>query len=331
MSVITSLGSTHLRRGLLVLSAALLLLFFFSSKLAEPPTARPASNSPQPQSLGGDSNPQIKKIWQTAKTGPLTLDEDSRANILRWETQNPGWRYELLTDAGSDSYVREKWSATRPDIVDAFTSLRDNIMRADFIRYLLLYGDGGVYSDLDTECLRPIDEWIPLQHQSQVSTVVGVEYDTFGRGRGDALLDLQLVNWTLMARGPGTGLMAAVVGRVIDALRALAARQGVRLELVQAGFNDVLASTGPALLTLAVWEYLSAATGAPFGWENVTAITQPCLVADVLILPVTSFGNGQSHSNAGPPDDPSALVHHQYKGSWKTGSHAWKNAPELGG
>ena len=86
----------------------------------------------------------------------------------------------------------------------------------------------------------------------------------------------------------------------------------------------MLASTGPVQLTRSTWQYLSEVTGQEFTWERVSGITEPLLVHDVLIMPVTSFGNGQSHSNAGPPTDEAALVHHQFKGSWKTGSHAYK-------
>ena len=37
----------------------------------------------------------------------------------------------------------------------------------------------------------------------------------------------------------------------------------------------------------------------------------------VLILPINAFGSGQAHSNSGSPEDPTALVHHLFKGSWK--------------
>ncbi|MCJ1436366.1 hypothetical protein MMC27_005745 [Xylographa pallens] len=268
------------------------------------------------------AKPTRRKIWQTTKLSPLSLEERDRKNLQKWDEMNPTWRHEVLTDGGCDEYVRDRF-AERPDIVGVFTGLKDNILRADLIRYLVLLGDGGIYSDIDTEALKPIDEWIPPEYKDIANAVVGVEYDTFGQDPAPALLIVQFVNWTIMSKS-GHPLMDLTVRNAIRAIRALAEKQLVSLDRIQANFNDVLASTGPALLTTATFEYLSEATGTKVSWLNVTGLTAPKLIHDILILPVTAFGNGQRHSNAGTPEDPAALVHHLFSGSWKTGSHAFK-------
>ena len=113
---------------------------------------------------------------------------------------------------------------------------------------------------MDTEVLRPIETWIPEEYKNKTNAVVGVEYDTFGQGRGMALLDLQLVNWTIMSRA-NHRLMEIVVKNIIAALNALAQKQGVPLSEIKANFNDVLASTGPVQLTRSTWQYLTEVTG----------------------------------------------------------------------
>ena len=50
------------------------------------------------------------------------------------------------------------------------SNLRHNIMRVDFIRYVLMYRYGGVYSDLDVESLRPIE---PLLEDARRAAVAG--------------------------------------------------------------------------------------------------------------------------------------------------------------
>ncbi|KAL9069922.1 MAG: hypothetical protein Q9161_005236 [Pseudevernia consocians] len=60
----------------------------------------------------------------------------------------------------AESYVKDRFSH-RPDIEETFVDLQDPILRADFIRYLVLLGDGGMYSDIDTTSLIPIDDWVP--------------------------------------------------------------------------------------------------------------------------------------------------------------------------
>ncbi|MCJ1379441.1 hypothetical protein MMC17_002542 [Xylographa soralifera] len=266
--------------------------------------------------------PIRRKIWQTTKLSPMSLEERDRKNLEKWDGMNPTWRHEVLTDGGCDEYVRDRF-VERPDIVSLFTGLKDNILRADLIRYLVLLGDGGIYSDIDTESLRPIDEWVPPEYKDATNAVLGVEYDTFGQDPAPALLIVQFVNWTIMSKSRHP-LMDLTVRNAIRAIEALAEKQQVSLGQIQATFNDVLASTGPALLTTATFEYLSEATGTNVSWLNVTGITAPKLIHDILILPVTAFGNGQRHSNAGTPEDPAALVHHLFSGSWKTGSHAFK-------
>ena len=264
-----------------------------------------------------------RKIWQTSPTGVLDLTGSDRKNSDKWNDLNPQYRYELLTDEGCDAYVRRAFEY-EPEIIGMFTGLQDSILRADLIRYLVLLGDGGVYSDMDSEPLKPIDEWIPTEYKNFTNAVVGIEYDTFGLGHEPALLDVQFVNWTLVARA-GHRLMELMVWNAMEAIRNLAAKQNTPIGGIKATFNDVLMTTGPALFTLSVFQYLSESTKSEFTWRNVTNIRSPILVHDLLILPVTAFGNGQSHSNAGPSTAPEALVNHQFAGSWKTGSHAWRD------
>ncbi|MCJ1448917.1 MAG: hypothetical protein MMC23_009436 [Stictis urceolatum] len=292
-----------------------------------------------------------QKIWQTSKNDSKNLDHALRENVMKWHSLNPQWQYEMLDDNACLRYVQRRFEESDPEIVDVFTQLQDKIMRADLFRYLVLLGDGGVYSDMDTECLKPIADWIPPKYRNLTHAVLGVEYDTYGQGRGMALLDLQvnfpspcriqralgwlecmtdiqqLANWTLLAR-KGHGLMKLTVKRAVDAIVELARSQNTQVGHIKPTFNDVLASTGPARLTVATWEYLSHELGEDFGWHNVSGLKEPMLVADVLLLPVTSFGNGQSHSFAKPPTDQDALVHHQFRGDWKTGTHAYGNMAE---
>jgi len=66
---------------------------------------------------------------------------------------NPTWEYRLWTDNDNDEFVAEEF----PDFVDIFRDFSRNIMRADVIRYLIMYKIGGVYLDLDYEVLAPFD------------------------------------------------------------------------------------------------------------------------------------------------------------------------------
>jgi mannosyltransferase OCH1-like enzyme len=48
-----------------------------------------------------------------------------------------------------DAYVRGRFQATDPRVVEVFTGLTDPILRADLLRYLILLREGGVWADID--------------------------------------------------------------------------------------------------------------------------------------------------------------------------------------
>jgi inositol phosphorylceramide mannosyltransferase catalytic subunit len=92
-----------------------------------------------------------KLIHQTAKTADIP--EKWRAYQKRLRDLHPDWEYKLWTDVDNLAFVKAEF----PDFLDIFVALPKNIMRADVIRYLLMYRLGGFYLDLDYEMLKPFD------------------------------------------------------------------------------------------------------------------------------------------------------------------------------
>ncbi len=62
-----------------------------------------------------------------------------RPLVDRVQALNPDWEYRLWTDVDNDAFVKEEF----PGFYPVFRDLSHNIMRADVIRYLLLYRIGG--------------------------------------------------------------------------------------------------------------------------------------------------------------------------------------------
>lgn len=89
------------------------------------------------QNLSSLNDPLPRKIWQTSKMGPGALEEDDRKAIQSWVKLNQKHRYEILTQHSAESYVRTTFPR-RYDIEETFMDLHDPILRADFIRYLVL-------------------------------------------------------------------------------------------------------------------------------------------------------------------------------------------------
>ena len=203
----------------------------------------------------------------------------------------------------------------------------DNMMRADLAKYLVLYGDGGIYCDLDTVLLKPIDQWIPHEFRGKANLVVGVEYDVLDGGRwGDWTLDLQFASWAIQAM-PGHQAFEIALKHGTGRLQKLAEEQGTSVTDMKASYKEVLDSTGPALFTRSVMEAIGIQTNSDFTWKNITGMKEARLYGDILILPINAFGSGQQHSNSGSPEDDDAFVQHLFAGSWKA-DHPFKDSYE---
>jgi alpha 1,6-mannosyltransferase len=120
-----------------------------------------------------------KIIWY--KLGPRGLSEEAKNWTDSCITPNPEYDAHFMTDESSDEYVRTAF-AERPDIVTNYLALPVPIWKADLLRYLLLWDQGGIWFDLDVSCEGiPIDEWIPPEYKGNTSLVVGWELTMGGR------------------------------------------------------------------------------------------------------------------------------------------------------
>lgn len=230
-------------------------------------------------------HPFPSKLWQ--KAGPNGLNPDSDSDINSWQKHNPSLRHEILSDPSAETYVREHF-AKFPSIIDIYQDLAVPILKADFLRQLIIYADGGIWSDLDVTCHVPIDAWILAEYKNATNLVVGIEFD------GD-----QFASWTVMAK-PRTAHIAAVIEYIMDALEDVATQAGPNIAgLTMAMIEDVVAVTEPQAMTRAILESVSVELGVEVGAENVSGLRELVLLHDVLVLPNAAFAAMQ----AGIPQD----------------------------
>ena len=92
----------------------------------------------------------IHQVWE-GRTEPKM---PTRLQILArtWREQNPDWEYHLWNGEEMDELVEKHF----PEYLSIYRSFPYNVQRWDTIRYMILYIYGGVYTDLDTECFRPM-------------------------------------------------------------------------------------------------------------------------------------------------------------------------------
>jgi mannosyltransferase OCH1-like enzyme len=97
------------------------------------------------------------RIFQTWKS-KNALPPNFQAWCASFDTQNPHYKHELWDDQDNRSLISQEF----PWFLPTYDEYPAEIYRADAIRYFYLYRYGGIYADLDTECLRPLDELLML-------------------------------------------------------------------------------------------------------------------------------------------------------------------------
>jgi len=261
------------------------------------------------------------RIWQTSRHPVVSIGDEDREHVKTWSDLNPDYRHEVLTDEMMESYVKDHFHVSHPEIEQMYSEAKDYILRSDLIRYLILLADGGVYNDLDVGCVKPISTWVPKQYKDSAGIVLGVEVDNKygpdGRTFTNGADLFQLVNWTIMSK-PNQPFIWFLVKRVIDNIKNLARSQQKSISDLTYTIQDVLYSTGPAALTRAFFDYASDITGSNVTYHNFTKIREPRLIGEVVILPIQAFGAGHQVEWAGGKQDGTELIHHYFAGSWKT-------------
>ena len=265
-----------------------------------------------------------RKIWQTWHTPATLLAEEDKARVRTWQEKNPYHRYELITDKGADTFVRQHF-IDDPLIRDVFLNLTDPILRADFLRYLLLLAEGGVYADVDVECREPIETWVPTSFHGKANVVLGIEADR-KPVENDAKLYQDprdyiwgITNWAFMSTShhPFLRFVAESVARN---LLAIAQKQERNLSTMELSYKEVIDATGPRAFTEAFLAYATKISGRQVTYADATMLEEPKLIDDVLLLPIRAFSTAEA-DRAGVEGAHSFLwpmvLYHWSAGTWK--------------
>ncbi|KAJ4378591.1 hypothetical protein N0V85_008969, partial [Neurospora sp. IMI 360204] len=311
---------TQLRRSL-PLCAVVVVLFFFMLN------THVSTLSPSASSIINGQQPDHgfpKKIWQSWKVDPYNMVARDLNTAKTWTTKNPGHRYEVLTDNNDMVYVEEQYGPqwiNRPDIIDFYRSVNISIIKADLLRYLIMYAEGGVYADIDVEDLRPIKRFVPERYWdslSEIDMVVGIEIDQ-PEFRDHPILGskcMSFCQWTFMCK-PRLPVMLNLVENIMTWLNSLASKQRVHLSELQLDFDEVISGTGPSAFTIALLKEMNriSSGGKEITWDNFHAMDESKVVSRVLVLDVEAFAAGQGHSDSGNHNARGALVKHHYHAS----------------
>ena len=92
----------------------------------------------------------IHQIWHSPEYDRMDGTPQS------WKSINPDWEYRLWLDQELEDFFAKDY----PNLLELYLSFPTNVQRADLARYVLLHRFGGVYADMDTDCLAPLEPLI---------------------------------------------------------------------------------------------------------------------------------------------------------------------------
>lgn len=161
-----------------------------------------------------------------------------------WRNYNPNWEYRFW----DDNAIRSFFKLYYPSFLTIFDAYPQTIMRVDAFRYFLLYHYGGIYADMDFECLHNMDEIL----ENKDILLIPEPQDHFQKNKAKIRNLDYIVSNALMASKARHPFWL----RVINLL------QQNKDEI------DVLDATGPFMLTAAYSDFspkLSLSKGRYFG------------------------------------------------------------------
>lgn len=91
----------------------------------------------------------IHQIYEDPAGPPDYLKEVAKS----WKEVNPKWEYRFWNKKEMDDFLEMHF----PEFIPTYKAYQFNVQRWDAIRYLILYKYGGLYVDMDYECIEPMD------------------------------------------------------------------------------------------------------------------------------------------------------------------------------
>lgn len=166
------------------------------------------------------------QIWQTGKEIPTVRNS--------FQDQNPRASYNFFDDSLLESWSKQHFGGSL--VKKIWDGMERIVLKADFWRYLVIFLEGGYYSDTDTDCLKPVDVWGTVDAvtwdlgdevtkelaYSPPQVVVGIEVDVPDVTGWETFWPrpIQIVQWT-MSGSPGHPIYLDSIRRVVESMNVV--------------------------------------------------------------------------------------------------------------
>lgn len=177
-----------------------------------------------------------------------SVPDEIRQSIARLRSNNTHYDYTFYGNEDVESFIFQNYGA---DILSIYRKINPEYgaARADLFRYLLIYKKGGVYIDIKSTFVRPIDDVIKPDDAfilAQWRNSPGEPHAGFGLTPDlSTIAGGEFQQWHLIA-SPGHPFLRAVIDYVLHGI------QTYRVRRSGVGRYGILRLTGPVAYTLAL-------------------------------------------------------------------------------
>jgi len=244
---------------------------------------------------------KIHQIW----LGPRPLPRSCVNMMESWKANHPTWEYKLWTDLDAETAL------VTPNLREAFSKARNPAEKSDIVRLGLILEHGGLYVDVDFECLQPFDGF----------------HRRFSFFSGLSNVGVFELNNGLFAASPGHPLVSFLCERVgrpwpewgqsdVDPREAVAHQLELSGMLgggllAPSGQAPFLATTGPGFFTRGVMRFLRSGEPLPPGLAPV-AICPP-----EVFYPLPNSLRAQPLAERRAHASPTSLALHHWCCTWQ--------------
>ena len=222
-------------------TVATLASFYYGERPARKiASTRLASLQPQPNP--SPIPPFVWSTWNTNKFGRTHGRE-----ILRFRELNPDHSFVILSDRDAAEFVKEHFAGQ--EIADIYFGAHFGAMRADILRYLLLYSFGGWYFDIKSSCTAPLSTLVASTDELLVT------YEDIRLDPRDSALpcdlryrDRRVAQWVIASK-PGHAFIELVLQRIVENAPRFANRRWREPK------SAIIDFTGPGLFTRSLHEF----------------------------------------------------------------------------
>lgn len=135
--------------------------------------------------------------------GESQIPENIKYSINELRQRNPSWEYRFYDEIIILEYIKNNY---HKNTLELYLSIDEtySAARSDFFRYLVMYKEGGIYLDLKSSCIYPIDSILTDQDEFIIcgwENEKGQIYEGYGKNKHLKFLKYgEYQQWNIIAK-----------------------------------------------------------------------------------------------------------------------------------